>query len=213
MKRVLVLAALAAAVAAPAAHATNECKGLQVCVPVVGPWVLAPSTTQAQWDLTCPKGYIVAGTDAELTSRGIDVGFVGSLGSPVNPGITTSRDALFLGRLVRGSSPAAAFRPHIGCIPASGGGQRAPTAYAPGKPTDRRVFEVPSEPSRTVRERCPGPERLSAATHAIGFSEPPTAAAARAVHVTQTIRGDIVLLRIRATAAAVVQLDLVCAAR
>ena len=45
MKRKLALAAAAACAAALAASApagaTNECKGLQICVPVAGPWVLA----------------------------------------------------------------------------------------------------------------------------------------------------------------------------
>jgi hypothetical protein len=218
VKRLLLLSIVAAAVAAPAAHATNECRGLQVCVPVAGPWVLAPATAQVQYDLTCPKGYVVAGLDAEVTSKGIDVGFVGALGSPVNPGITTSRDAVFLGRLVRGPAAVPAFRPHIGCVPASGGGQRVPTAVralAPGKPVDRRVVQVPARPSRTIRERCPANERLSGATHAIGFysAAPPTARAAQAVHVTQTIRNGTVLLAIKARATAVVQVDLVCVAR
>jgi hypothetical protein len=220
MKRLLVLAALAAAVAAPAAHATNECRGLMVCVPVAGPWVLASSAVQVQYDLTCPKRYVVAGLDAELSTRGIDIGFIGTLGSPVNPGITTSRDAVFLGRLVRGRVPAASFRPHIGCVPASGGGQRAPTAYnpnaiPPGKTVDRQVREVPATPSRTVRARCPSGERLSSATHAIGFygQTPPSAKAARAVHVTQTIRNGVVAFTIRSKAQAVVQLDLICVAK
>ena len=42
MRRAFVLATLcaAAAVAASSAGATNECRGLKVCVPVVGPWVV-----------------------------------------------------------------------------------------------------------------------------------------------------------------------------
>lgn len=218
MRRLLLVAVMAAAVAAPAAHATNECRGLMVCVPVAGPWVLASSAATVQYDLTCPRRYVVAGLDAELSTRGIDIGFVGALGSPVNPGITTTRDAVFLGRLVRGRPAAASFRPHIGCVPASGGGQRAPTAYnptvvPPGHVVDRRVQEVPAMPSRTIRSRCPAGERLSGATHAIGFygQAPPTAKAARSVHVTQRIRNGVVLLSIRSTVqSAVVQLDLVC---
>jgi hypothetical protein len=220
VKRLLLLAIVAAAVAAPAAHATNECRGLMVCVPVAGPWVLTPATTQVQFDLTCPKGYVVAGLDAETSARGIDIGFIGALGSPVNPGITTKRDAVFLGQLVRGPAPAASFRPHIGCVPASGGGQRAPTAYnpnaiPPGQTVDRKVRNVPATPSRTIRARCPAGERLSGATHAIGFygQAPPSVRAARAVRVKQTIRNGVVSLAIRARAQAVIQLDLICVAR
>ncbi|HET8528781.1 MAG TPA: hypothetical protein VFL60_07715 [Gaiellaceae bacterium] len=221
MRRLLLVIAglaAAAAVGAGAARATNECRGLMVCVPVAGPWVLTGSSAQVQYQLSCPKNFIVAGLDAELSVRGIDVGFVGALGSPVNPGITTTRDAVFLGRLVRGRTPAASFRPHIGCVPASGGGQRTPTAYhayAPGKPVDRRVLQVAAAHDRTVTARCPKGERLAGATHAVGFfgAAPPTAAAARSVHVTRRLHGGAVTLVIRSHVPAVVQLSLLCAAR
>jgi hypothetical protein len=218
VKRLLLLAVVAAAVAAPAARATNECHGLQVCVPVTGPWVLAGTASQVQYQLSCPRNFTVAGLDAELSERGIDVGFVGALGSPVNPGITTTRDAVFLGRLVRGRAPAASFRPHVGCVPARGGGGRAPTvhhAYAPGKPVDRRVLQVPAARDRTVTARCPKTERLAGSSHAIGFfgARPPTLAAARAVHVTRRTHAGVVTLVIRSKAPAVVQLSLLCVAR
>jgi hypothetical protein len=217
VKRVLVLAALAAAVVAPSAHATNECRGLMVCVPVAGPWVVTTSSARAEFDLSCPARFVVAGLDAELSTRGIDIGFVGAMGAPVNPGITTQRDAVFLGRVVRGSSVGATFRPHVGCVPAAGGGQRAPTAYnafAPGRPVDRRVHEFAARGNRTVSARCPRTELLSAATHAIGFFRPapPAAAAIGAVHVAQSMHNGVVKLRIRSTVDAVVQLDLICVA-
>lgn len=226
MRRVAILAALACACAigAAPAGATNECRGLQVCVPVAGPWVLT-GPSQVEFQLACPKRFIVAGLDAELTSRGIDVGFVGNLGSPVNPGITTSKEAVFLGRLMRGRDAAASFRPHIGCVPASGGGQRAPTAYhafAPGKPVVRHVVQLGVRPGKTrlYVGRCPRNERLAAATHAVGFfgDTPPTASLARAVKVAQRIRAGHAELTIRASRAiagtrTVVQLDLLCVAR
>lgn len=216
MKRAVLLALAGCALLAPAAaHATNECKGLQVCVPVAGPWVLTSAAARVEFDLSCPKRYVVAGLDAELSDRGIDIGFIGALGSPVNPGITTQRDAVFLGRLVRGAAPAPTFRPHIGCVPAQGGGQRAPTsvhAFAPGKAVDRQVHQYAARPSRSVTARCPAHERLVGATHAVGFYStlPPPARVARAVRVTQRLRGDAVTLRIRSAATAIVQLDLLC---
>jgi len=227
VKRLLVLVTLAAAVSAVAAvpaSATNECRGLKVCVPVAGPWVLA-SPGQVEFQLACPKRFVVGGLDAELSSRGIEIGFVGNLGSPVNPGITTSASAVFLGRLVRGQDVAASFRPHIGCIPASGGGQRSPTAYhafAPGKPSVRHVTQIVVRPGGTQHYvgTCARNERLAAATHAIGFlgDTPPAASLARSVKVVQAVRAGRVSLTIRATRAlaggrAVVQLDLVCGAR
>jgi hypothetical protein len=189
-----------------------------VCVPVAGPWVLTPSAAQVEYDLTCPKNYIVAGLDAELSNRGIDVGFVGGLGSPVNPGITTKRDAVFLGRLVRGSTGGATFRPHVGCVPASGGGQRVPTAahaFPPGKAVDRRVKEVAAAHDRVVTARCPARERLASASHAIGFygAVPPTVARAAGVHVTQRVRNGTVALVIRSHVPAVVQVNLLCTPR
>jgi hypothetical protein len=226
VRRLLVLATLATtcAVAAAPAYATNECRGLQVCVPVAGPWVLA-SPGQVEFQLACPKRFVVGGLDAELSRRGIDVGFVGNLGSPVNPGITTSKEAVFLGRLVRGRDPAASFRPHVGCVPASGGGGRTPTAYhafAPGKPSIRHVTQISVRPGRTRHYvgRCAPNERLAAATYAIGFfgDAPPSVSLARSVRVTQRVRAGLVHLTIRAARAiaggrAVVQLDLVCALR
>ena len=153
-------------VVATATGATSECKGLQVCVPVAGPWVLAtPERTEFQLD--CPKRFIVGGLDAELSIRAIEIGFVGGLGSPVNPGITTTGSAVFLGRSV-GTRGVATFRPHIGCVPASGGGQRTPTAYhafKPGTPTTRVVKELVVLPSLTMRlsARCPAGQRLISA--------------------------------------------------
>jgi hypothetical protein len=224
VKRLLVLAtaATACAVVAAPAYATSECRGLQVCVPIAGPWVLA-SPGRVEFQLACPKRFVVGGLDAELSTRAIDIGFVGNLGSPVNPGITTSKEAVFLGRLVRGHDPAASFRPHIGCVPASGGGQRTPTAYhpfKPGKPSTRHVTQIVVQPGRTRHylRRCAHNERLVAATHAIGFfgDVPPSVSLARSVQVAQSVRAGTVKLTVRAARAiegghAVVQLDLVCA--
>lgn len=219
MRLAAVLAATAAAcaLAASPAMATNECKGLKVCVPVVGPWVLA-APGQVQFQLACPKRFIVGGLDAELSSRGIDVGFVGSLGSPVNPGVTTSKEVVFLGRLVRGRDPAPSFRPHIGCVPTSGGGERVPTAYhafAPGKPGLRRVTQliVGAGGRRTVQRRCAHGEQLVAAMHAVGFPAPPTPAQARSVRVTQRVSGGLVTLQVTSGTRALVQLDLLCGTR
>jgi hypothetical protein len=221
VRRLLVLLAVAAvaAIAVSSAAATNECRGLMVCVPVAGPWVVA-TKAQTEYQLSCPKRYIVAGLDAELTVRGIDIGFVGALGSPVNPGITTSRDAVFLGRLVRGPA-GATFRPHIGCVPASGGGQRTPTAhhaYPPGKPTVRHIVEVNVSGGTATRSaRCAPNERLVGASHAIGFlgDTPPAAALVKQVRAMHRIHGGIATLTVRSAEAlpAVVQLDIVCAAR
>jgi hypothetical protein len=219
VRRAAVLATLACAcaIAASPAAATNECRGLQVCVPVAGPWVVAtPGRTEFQ--LSCPQRYVVAGLDAELSDRGIDIGFVGAMGSPVNPGITTSRDVVFLGRIVRHVA-GATFKPHIGCVPASGGGRRTPTAYhafPPGKPTTRLALNFRAGAGTTVRSaRCGRKDLLVSATHAIGFlgAAPPTQRAVGAVSARETIRKGRVTITVRARrgSSALVQLDLVCA--
>ena len=103
MKRFILVAAILAATAglgASSAAATNECRGLQVCVRVAGPWVVVPSALtsprpRVDFQLSCPRGYVVGGLDAELSDRALDVDFLGKLGSPVNPGVTTSNAALF----------------------------------------------------------------------------------------------------------------------
>src|SRR5205085_1959652 len=77
----VVLAAPVAGVM-PAA-ATNECRGLQVCVRVPGPWVVVPSSrSPVQYQLSCPRGFVVGGLDAELSDRAVDIDFLGLLGSP-----------------------------------------------------------------------------------------------------------------------------------
>ena len=232
MRRLLVL--LGAAVAAlggtvPADAATRECQGLQVCVPVAGPWVAVPTTRSlprptVRFQLSCPPGHVVGGTDAELTDRGIDVSFAAKLGSPVNPGISTERGALFSATYVGATARIATFRPHVGCIPAAGGGGRIPTAlsalFRPGEPTVRRVTTVRVQAGelRTIGRRCGPRERLVDGWHALAFrgGTPPVAAIVRALtagrrlgsnRVTVSARGGFALASTRA----LVQVGAVCA--
>ena len=224
---VAVLATLAAALAVAApAGATNECDGLMVCVPVAGPWVVVATARdvprrQVQYQLTCPRGHVVGGLDAELSRRAIDVGFFGALGSPVNPGITTSRSVVFVGSFVGASADSATFRPHIGCVPASGGGGRVPTsvtAFPPGQPTVRRVRTVRVRPgSVTVAQGCRADERLVGASHAFGFftRRAPAAGLVASVTGVRTIREGRVRVVARGDAElggvrAVVQVQAVC---
>jgi len=227
----LVVLALAGAAASLAffvggAAATNECRGLQVCVPVAGPWVVVPSTGAAprapvQYQLSCPKGYIVGGLDAELTDRWIDVTFAALLGSPVNPGVSTSRAALFTAVAVGRPLAAATFRPHIGCLPGSGGGQRTPTVVhvvPPGHPSTRRVWNVKIQPGTwQVSKTCAAGETLVGATHAVAFntSAPPAAAVVRSVRASHVVHSGRVSVLVRAGAAVrgqkgTVQIDLTC---
>ena len=223
---VLALIAAAPAAAPAASAATHECDGLQICVPVTGPWVVVPTAAQTatEYQLDCPRGYIVGGLDAELTSTQIDVSFAGILGSPVNPGITTARSVVFSGLYVGlGTRAVPSFRPHVGCIPASGGGGRVPTSAAtivrPGHPTIRRVRTVRVEPGATrVTSACARDEHLIAATHALGFfaPAPPDAQLAGAVSARRVVRGSHADVSVRAGklvsgVRAVIQVGVVCA--
>ena len=223
-----VVAVALAAATAQAATATHECDGLQICAPVAGPWVVAPTGTAAgrpvEYQLDCPRGYIVGGLDAELTSTAIDLSFTGTLGSPVNPGITTARSAVFTGTYVGlDTRSAASFRPHIGCIPARGGGGRVPTSASaivrPGHPTIRRVHtvRVPVGTSR-VTSACASGERLVAASHAVGFytQAPPGNRLVAAVQTRAAVVGSGTVVTVRTGRAvsgvrAVVQVGVVCA--
>jgi hypothetical protein len=205
MRRAVALALLVGAFAligaSAATAATHECDGLQICVPVTGPWVVVPTTgvprQHVEYQLDCPPGYVVGGLDAELSSREIDITFSGALGSPVNPGITTQRSAVFTAVYTGPVGPlAASVRPHIGCIPASGGGGRLPTASAPvfrpGHPTTRRVRTTRLHPGTArVTQTCASGERLLGGSHAVGFftQRPPAAGLVDSVHANEAISG------------------------
>jgi hypothetical protein len=231
VKRLLALVAVAcasAALGAGPAGATNECRGLLVCVPVAGPWVVVPAQTRrVDYQLRCPRGYIVGGLDAELSNRAIDITFLGFTGSPVNPGVTTSRDAVFLALYTGATRRVTTFRPHIGCLPAQGGGGGAPPAFRapaavfpPGRPAVRRVKTVPVTPSgvRRAVHACARDEHLLSASHAVAFytRRPPTDALIAGVTVRRTVSGGRIRVVVSATDAvfgsrAVVQVHAVCA--
>jgi hypothetical protein len=231
VKRLLLVGAVLAAVCAAgvgSAGATNECRGLQVCVRVHGPWVVVPgrlgsSRAPAQFQLSCPRGFVVGGLDAELSDRAIDIDFPGLLGSPVGPGTTTSRAVVFRGVYTGASVRTPVFRPHIGCLPSAGGGAgpvpfRKPQAFPPGQPTVRRVRTVSIRPG-SVRAvaACAPDERLISAWHAVGFytAAAPNATLLGSVTSAQAVRGDRVDARVRAGVAvrgvrAVLQAGAVC---
>lgn len=229
MKRAVVLlvcAASALAAGVGEARATNECRGLMVCVPVAGPWVVVPATRHVQYQVACPRRYVVGGLDAELSHRAIDVTFPGLLGSPVNPGITTSTSAVFGGFYTGAPRQVTSFRPHIGCIPASGGGGSPPMAiwlrpavFPPGRPLTRRVRTVNAVAGRTTRgaQGCARNERLVGASHAVGLytQTAPAASVATSVSVTRTVRNGRVAVTVGADPSlrvrAVVQVHALCA--
>lgn len=232
MRRAVLAVALALvaglAVVAPAASA-DECDGLQVCVPVAGPWVVVPATTgparqRVEYSVACPRNHIAGGLDARLSQRAIDVGFLGTLGSPVNPGISTARSVVFTGMFVGESPRAPTFKPFVGCVPATGGGGRVPTSvgsatvFPPGRPTTRRVKIVRVRPgTATVRQGCLAGERLVASSHAFAFDTPqaPSQSLVSGVSGRRSVSGGRVVVRVRGDAEiggvrALVQVHAVC---
>jgi hypothetical protein len=231
VKRLLLLAVLAiGAVGAGAepAQATNECRGLMVCVRVSGPWVVVPAArgvprAKVEYQLSCPRGFVVGGLDAELSDRPLDITFLGKLGSPVNPGVTTSRAAVFNATYAGAPGRASSFRPHLGCVPSSGGGSgpvpyKLSAAFPPGEPTIRRVNNVRLRPLQTRATRaCAGGERLISGWHAVGFytSSAPSATLLSSVVAVRSYRGGRVDVQARVGTAvsgvrAVLQVGAVC---
>ena len=181
VRRLLLVAlVLAAAGAAPGrADAARECQGLMVCIPVAGPWVAvpAPSGTVAvpvQFLLTCPRGSVVAGTDALVSDRALDVEFLGTVGAPVGPGVTTHEAVLFIGTYTAPrNGRRASSRTSAACRCRAAAGARRPrsTRSRPGR-------SRPASPwcggRRSCSSRSTGPPPAPpAATAASGSSARP----------------------------------------
>ena len=90
--------------------------------------------------------------------------------------MTTSRSIVFVASYVGERPRAPTFRPHIGCIPATGGGTRTPTGVRavtpPGHPTTRRVVTERVRGESTVDTTCRADERLVGWYLARGFGTP-----------------------------------------
>jgi hypothetical protein len=199
-------AALVGLLGRPAdALAADECRGLQTCLPVPGPWVSIPAPARGAastvvWQLRCPlRGYIVAGVDARVSDRTIDVSYRAENGAPVSPGVTTRREIVFTAVYTGGVPRRTSFQPFIGCVPTTGGGARGETAvkraaaFPPVNPIDRRVVTrrlVAGAATRVVGI-CPAGTRLLGAEHAVGFrvNDPPGSTLLDAVRTRQSVAG------------------------
>ena len=173
---------------------------------------------EVQYQLTCPRGFVVGGLDAELTDRAIDLWFLGASGSPVAPGRTTSHTIVFVARVRRPRRARADLQAARRLHPRAGGGRRTPTSFSkvvpPGRPTVRRVRTFRITTPRAVAVSCRRDERLVAAYSASGFrtAKPPspelvaslsTRPALASGHLTVSARGG--------EGRAVVQVAAVCA--
>jgi hypothetical protein len=212
--------AAAAVTASTAAAATNECRGLNPCVAVAGPWVVVPAgaavpRAKAQFQLTCPRGWGVGGTDAELSDGAIDLSFLGASGAPVSPGVTTSRTIVFVASYTGKAGGAPTFRPHIGCVPMAGGGRRTPTGVVPpGQPTVRRVVTSRVVGTKRIVASCRAGERLVDwwATRAFATPAPPAPALVASLTVTARASGaTAVAVAHTSRGQGIVQVAAVCA--
>jgi hypothetical protein len=196
----LVVSIAAAAAFVPAGEATNECRGIRSCIRVPGPWVVVPGRGTAQYLLTCPGGKsVVAGLDAQTTSRDVHVDFVGRLGAPVSPGATTTRYALF--RAVSTSKRTQLFQPLLGCVPQQGGGGRSTVSASispPGASIEFRSRIVVIGPGtvRFGRVSCLPSEQLVGAWHAVAFrtKQPPALSSAAFVRARHVVVGKKVVV-------------------
>jgi hypothetical protein len=165
------------------------------------------------YQLSCPgRGQVIGGLDADRAGP-LELTWLGNLGGPIGPGITSGRSAVFVARTSR---DLASFRPLLGCIPAAGGGGgRSRTIYRPRgmhtrqlaaaapvvEPTIRRVRNARIRDRRRdrVTHACEPGERLLAFSHAIAFrSERPLALSALgSVRGTSRARGRGVVVDLR----------------
>jgi hypothetical protein len=173
---------------------------------------------QVQYQLTCPRRFIVGGMDAELNDPSIEVSFIGSSGAPVSPGVSTSRSVVFVASYVGGRPRAATFRPHIGCIPASGGGTRTPTGVRavtpPGHPTVRRVVTGRVRGESSLVAACRADERMVGWYSTRGFATalPPDAGLIASLYTKTSVRKSSVSVLARAgRGQGIVQLGAICA--
>lgn len=212
MKRTLVVAVLAAAVAGvgpSTARAGTECDGLIVCIPVAGPWVqVFGGAKPTYYQLACPgRGQVIGGIDADRAGP-LGITFLGTLGGPVGPGVTTGRSALFVAHTTRSLS---GFRPLLGCIPGGGGGGRGRTVYEPA----RQLAAVAPTPEATVwrvknvrlRDRqqervthsCLADERLISFSASVAYRtvKPPSLSTLGSVRATARRAGERIVVTVR----------------
>jgi hypothetical protein len=225
MRRVALALVAALAVAAAFAGrggAADECRGIAACIPVPGPWVVVRHGVEGDFLASCGRYGVVGGLDADATTAAVRVSFDGRIGSPVSPGVTTTQKAFFRGRLV-GRRRLAAFKPWLGCIPASAGGGRSTVSarVAPGAALDRRARILVVQPGevRTAAIGCPGGEQLVGGWDSLAFrtTAPPDLRDVALVAANRVISGGKVYVTVNATDAlsidahAVVQVGAECA--
>jgi hypothetical protein len=224
----LVLCAAVAGVAPKSADAGRECDGLIVCIAVAGPWVQVFGTAAPTfYNQACPgRGQVIGGLDADRAGP-LGITFLGALGGPVGPGVTTGRAAVFMAHTTRALS---GFRPLLGCIPGGGGGGRGRTVYEPKRslqavapPAEATVWRVKNvvlkdQQRETLRHGCLAGERLLSYSTAVAFRQnrPPALSALGSVRAKARKAGGRIVVDVRsgiarpANARVEVQVQAIC---
>lgn len=210
-RRLLVVVLLAAAVSGvgpSTADAGRECDGLIVCIPVAGPWVQVFGTAKpTYYELACPgRGQVIGGLDVDRAGP-LGITFLGALGGPVGPGVTTGHAAVFVAQTTR---PLSGFRPLLGCIPGGGGGGRGRTVYEP-KRTLQAVAPAPEatvwrvknvrlkdQPRERVTHACLADERLLSFSSAVAFRtvRPPSLSTLGSVRASARRTGELIVVNV-----------------
>lgn len=210
---VLVLCAAVAGVTPKSADAGRECDGLIVCIPVAGPWVQVFGGAKPTFYLqACPgRGQVIGGLDADRAGP-LGITFLGTLGGPVGPGVTTGRSAVFMAQTTRSLS---GFRPLLGCIPGGGGGGRGRTVRQPAEQPTRQLQAVAPVPEATawrvknvrlqdrqrevLRHGCLAGERLLSFSTAVAFrtARPPALSALGSVRAAARRAGGRIVVTVR----------------
>ena len=206
---VLVLCAAVAGVSPTSAGAGRECDGLIVCIPVAGPWVqVLGGARQTYYHLPCPgRGQVIGGLDADRAGP-LGITFLGTLGGPVGPGVTTGRSAVFVAQTTRALS---GFRPLLGCIPGGGGGGRGRTVLEPKRSLqavapapDATVWRVKNVRLKDVQREtlhhgCLAGERLLSFSTAVAFRtvRPPALSTLGSVRAQPRRAGGRIVVAVR----------------
>ena len=212
IRRLLLIVLLAAAVSGvgpSTADAGRECDGLIVCIPVAGPWVqVFGSAKPTYYELACPgRGQVIGGLDADRAGP-LGITFLGTLGGPVGPGVTTGRAAIFVAHTTR---PLSGFRPLLGCIPGGGGGGRGRTVHEPKRelqavapPPEATVWRVKNvrlkdRQRQRITHQCLADERLLTFSSAVAFRtvRPPSLSTLGSVRATARRAGERIVVDVR----------------
>jgi hypothetical protein len=176
---------------------------------VVGPWVqVLGGAEPTRYELACPgRGQVIGGLDADRAGP-LGLSFLGTLGGPVGPGVTTGRAAVFVAHTTRDLS---GFRPLLGCIPADGGGGRARTSYEPTRkltaaapPVEATILRVKNvrlkdQQTERISHSCLEGERLLSLSSAVAFraNKIPSLSTFGSVRATPRHAGNRIVVNVR----------------